>query len=120
MHSFVFPPSSILALHLLQWLWNLWCVTRYTYPFAQTALLANVHCMVWFKTTASAMLTSATPSTLDPHRNFSQVSCCCPSHGDPVALVLQNRSLHALQPIIDGVDDGVGQFKTLDVGLGSS
>lgn len=35
-------------------------------------------------------------------------------------MIPQDRSLHILQQIIDGVDIGVGQLKVLDVGLGGS
>ena len=41
-------------------------------------------------------------------------------HGDPVALELQDWSLHVLQQIIDGVDVGAGQLRDLDLGLGGS
>lgn len=41
-------------------------------------------------------------------------------HGDPVALALQDWPHHELQQFTDGVNAGVGQFNTLDLGLGSS
>ncbi|KAL6036659.1 hypothetical protein STEG23_005377 [Scotinomys teguina] len=40
------------------------------------------------------------------------------SHGDPVAMVPQDWSLHALQQVIDGVDVGECQLKALDGCLG--
>ena len=45
--------------------------------FVQTALLANIHCMMscW---SGSRPLASGTPSILDPQWNSSQISCCCP------------------------------------------
>lgn len=54
-------------------------------------------------------LASAIPSMLDLHQNcFFGISYCCPSHGDSVAMVLQDQSLLALQMVIDGVGVGVG------------
>ena len=41
-------------------------------------------------------------------------------HGDLVALDLQDQLLHTLQQFIDGIDVGVGQLKSLDLGLGGS
>ena len=41
-----------------------------------TSLLENVHCtesLVWFQASGSSTL-----SILDPHRDSSQISCCCP------------------------------------------
>ena len=48
--------------------------------------------------------------------------CCCPVsyNFDPAALDLQGWSLQRLQQFTDWVDVGVGQLKTLDLGLGSS
>lgn len=40
-----------------------------------------------------------------------------PSHGDPAAMVQQDRPLHALQHVIDGVDVGAGQLTGPDLGL---
>ena len=37
-----------------------------------------------------------------------------------MALDLQDWPLHMLQQLIDGVDVGVDQLKSLDLGLGSS
>ncbi|KAK7811166.1 hypothetical protein U0070_004709 [Myodes glareolus] len=42
-----------------------------------------------------------------PSHQDSQISCCRPSHGDPVALVPQHQSLHEIQQLIVGVDVGV-------------
>lgn len=54
--------------------WKLWCLT--VSPFAQTALLSNVHCKsCWC---SSRPLASATPSILDSHHGSSQASSCCP------------------------------------------
>ena len=41
------------------------------------------------------------------------------SWGDPAALGLQIRSLHMLQKILDGMDDGASQVLSLCLGLGS-
>ena len=41
-------------------------------------------------------------------------------HGDPAVLNLQGQPLHSLQQSIDGIDDGVGQLKALDLDLGGS
>ena len=59
-------------------------------------------------------LASATPSIPDPHWDSSQMSCCCPCHGAPAALALQDWSFHLLQQIIDGIVVGVRQLKSLD------
>lgn len=42
------------------------------------------------------------------------------SHENPVAIVLQDQSLHILQQVLDGVDVKVGQPKAQVVGLGGS
>lgn len=42
------------------------------------------------------------------------------SHGDPVALVLQDQPPHMLQQFIDVADVGEGQCKAMGLGLGSS
>ena len=49
------------------------------------------------------------------HRDSSQISHCCPSDGDPVALVLLDQSLHALQQATAGVDVRTSQLKALEV-----
>lgn len=59
-------------------------------------------------------------SILDPHQSSSQISCCCLSHRDPVAIVMQDGSLHMLQQVINGVDVEVRQLKALGVDLGDS
>ena len=41
-------------------------------------------------------------------------------HGDTEALVLQDLPLHTMQQIIDGVGVGMGQLKSMDLGLRSS
>lgn len=41
-------------------------------------------------------------------------------HRDPAALVLWDKLLHTLQQLIDGIDVGVDQLKTLDLSLGGS
>ena len=38
------------------------------------------------------------------------------SHGDPVALVLQDQLHHVLQQLTDGADVGVDSLNALDVG----
>ena len=53
--------------------------------------------------------------TLGPHWGDPMVGLCC---GDPEVLGLQVRSLHVLQQIIDGLDDGVGPV-SLGLMLGS-
>jgi hypothetical protein len=45
------------------------------------------------------------------------VSLC---YGDPAALDLQDLPFHVLQHLIDGVDAGMGQLKTLTLSLGGS
>lgn len=65
-------------------------------------------------------LTSATASLLDAHQSSSKISFCCLSHRDPVALVLQDGSLHILHQVINGLDVGVKQFRALGVDLGDS
>lgn len=40
-----------------------------------------------------------------------------PSHGAPVAIVLQDQTLHTLQRVIDEADGRVSQLKAQDVGL---
>jgi hypothetical protein len=45
------------------------------------------------------------------------VALCC---GDPMALKLQDQPVHALQQFIEKVCLGVGQLKTLVLGLGGS
>ena len=42
------------------------------------------------------------------------------NHRNPLGMVLQDWSLHVLQQVIDGVVVGMGQIKTLHVGLGGS
>lgn len=49
------------------------------------------------------------------HGESSWLSRCCPSDGDPVALVLLDQSLHALQQITAGVDVWDCQLKALEV-----
>lgn len=66
----------------------------------------------WF---GSRPLTSATP-----HQDSSLISCCCLDHGDPVVMILQDQPLHTFQKFIDEVDVGVGQLKSLNLGLGGS
>ena len=48
---------------------------------------------------------------------FSGVTLC---HGDPAALDQQDLSFHASQKFTDDTYFGVGQFRVLDLGLGSS
>lgn len=48
----------------------------------------------------SRSLDSGKPSILEPHQNFPPILCCCLSHGNPVATVLQDQSLHVLQQAI--------------------
>lgn len=65
------------------------------YPFVQTTLLAKVHYVMccW---SGSSPLSSGTPSILDTHGNCPLgYPAVAPSHGDPAAMVLQDRSLHA-------------------------
>jgi hypothetical protein len=47
----------------------------------------------------------------------SAVALC---HGDPAALDLYDWPFNSLQEILDGIDDGVGQLKALDLDLGGS
>lgn len=49
-------------------------VSHTAYPFVLSALPANGHCNEY----GSRPLVSATPSTLDPHQNSSEISCGCP------------------------------------------
>ena len=56
-------------------------------------------------------LASATPSVLDPHWVFSQISWLCPVSWRSCSLYLQNWPLHRLQQFIGRVDVGVGQSK---------
>lgn len=51
------------------------------------------------------------------HRDSSQISHCCPSDGDPVALVLLDQSLLALQQVTAGVDVRASQLKALEVSV---
>lgn len=55
-----------------------------------------------------------------PHQNSSHISCCCPSHGDLVALILQDQFLHTLQQVTDVIDVRVGQSEGQNVGPGGS
>ena len=75
-------------------------------PFAQTALLTNVHCnelLVWFKA-SGFRYPNDTGSSL---RLFSDI------------LLLPRVFLHPLQKLIDGVDVE-GQLISLNLGLSSS
>lgn len=75
-------PTLCLATHPLTEGKKSWCgscgvsVWITVCPFAQTALLANVHSKSHW--CGSRPLASATPSMLDPPHGFSQVSSCCP------------------------------------------
>lgn len=102
-HCSFFPPI-LSHIHLLQWHRELQCVTQY--HFIQKGLLANVLAVNYWPCSSTLSI---------PHSNSSQISCY---HGDPVAMVPEDQSLHVLQQAIHGIDVGVGQLKTLDVGLG--
>lgn len=84
-------------------------VCHEVYPFSLTALLANVHCkelLALFKVSDIWYTNNTGPS-------LKRLSSCCGSHGDPVAMVPHNQSLHALKQIIDRIDVGGGQLKAL-------
>jgi hypothetical protein len=78
-------------------------------PFAQIALLINVHQM--------SHLSDLRPLVLLHHQYWIlsrtplgyAVSALC--HRDPAALVLQEGPLDTVQLFIDGLDVGVGQLK---------
>lgn len=78
-------------------------------PFAQTAWLANAHCIAsleWIKPFASATL-----SILGPHQDSSlryPVLALC--HWHSAALILQDWPLHELRQLIGGVDVEVGHL----------
>lgn len=87
-------------------------VCHTVYHFALASSLLIVYCnRCW------CVLASAMSSIVDLKQNFSRYPVVVPSIGDPEAMILLDQSLHILQQVIDGVDFGVGQVKTLDVCL---
>jgi hypothetical protein len=64
-------------------------------------------------------LASATLSIQELHWDSSQIPCWCLCQKDPVVLDLQDQTLHVSQQFIDGVAVGVGQLKSLFLGLRS-
>lgn len=86
-------------------LWELQCVTvsvcHTIYPFAQTALLANIHCnqlLVWFE--APCLL------LYPQHRILTETPLGYPFvtlyHGDPATLDLQERPAFSCEPSVHG------------------
>jgi hypothetical protein len=70
-------------------------------PFAQTALLANVHCNeLWGLVKGFWLLLQYKYWILIRTLQYPVVALCL---GDPVALDLYDRSLHALEQFIGGV-----------------
>lgn len=87
---------------------GVWCVTMCptVYPFAHTALPANVCCNdTW---PGLRLLTPAVLSILDPHCDSSWTSVVALCGGHPAALGQQDWSLHVFQQFIGGVDIGLG------------
>jgi hypothetical protein len=97
--------------------YSVWqCGTENTH-FIHTSLLTNTHCnelLVSFKISGSRYAINTGSSLgllLDSLLLLPWRSC---------SLDLQDRPLHKLQQFIDGMDVGVDQLKTLDLGLCSS
>ena len=65
----------------------------------------------------SRSLASAILSILDPPLDYPVVVLC---HGDLAALEQQDWRFHTSQSFGDDIGFGVGQFRTLDLGLGGS
>jgi hypothetical protein len=85
------------------------------YPFANTSLIANIHCnvsLVWSEVSCFcySINTGSSPGLLS-------ISPCCPVSWRPSALDLQDWPLYKLQQFLDEVDVGVDQLKDLDLDL---
>lgn len=48
---------------------------------------------------------------------FLRITCSCPVSWRSCCFEFEGLALHALQKFINGVDFGVGQFKSLNLGL---
>ena len=87
----------------------------YVKPFAQTVLLANVHCsesLVWFEASGFCY-TINTGSSLGLLLDTLLSPCVM----EILQLWFSARvALHKLQQFIDGLDVGVGRRETLDLG----
>lgn len=66
------------------------------------------------------LLASVPPSVVDLHWDTFKYFVVVLCHGDPTSLEHQHWSLHMLQDFIAGVDDGVGQVKSLHLSPGGS
>lgn len=112
-------PPSFPPVHLFVLVSLVATVCHAVYSFFQTTCIANCIVMSWiFWFKASDFLYTIQYLTL------IKSPLLCPvvvlSHGDSVAMFLQEWSLYMLQQVIDEIDVGACQLKALDVGLGGS
>lgn len=86
-------------------------------PFCPNSFTCKCWLWCW---TGSRTLVSSTPSVLNPLQNSSQTSCCylesCRSYSYGSAGLVPCM----LQQVIDVLDAGMGQLKSLDMCLGGS
>lgn len=76
------------------------CYVSCSRPFAQTVLLANVHCLTCCRSGLRS-LASGAPSSLDSHRFPLRYSVAAPNHGDSAAMFPQDQLLHTLLKVVE-------------------
>lgn len=85
------------------------------YVFAQTSLLAKVHCnelLVWFEASGFCYTTN-----LDAHQDSSRISCGCPELWRSRGYGPTELAPSQLQELIDWVTVGLEQLQVLNLGL---
>jgi len=93
------------------------CVSHYTLSSTHLYLPTFIATSHWYDLRP---LASATLSVLGPHRDSSQMCCCCPESWRPCSFGSAGQAPSLAPAVHRWVDVAMGQHRALDLGLGSS